>query len=147
MSIKRSREVSRRPRDGGDIETKKTPEKVYKWDDDVVPRLGEQPLSYGAAYKYAKESLVEHPVFGKGLVTKVEGSKIEVLFQAGAKKLAQNAAGKDAPKAEPKPADAAAPAAAPALAAQAAPAAPPAAPAAPAPEAAAPVVAPEPPKA
>lgn len=140
MSIKRSREVSRRPRDGGDIETKKAPEKVYKWDDDVVPRLGEQPLSYGAAYKYAKESLVEHPVFGKGLVTKVEGSKIEVLFQAGAKKLAQNAAGKDAPKAEPKPAGAAAPAAEPA------PAAAPAAQAAPALAPAAPAAAPEPPK-
>ncbi|MGC4116773.1 MAG: hypothetical protein QM765_19880 [Myxococcales bacterium] len=116
MSIKRSREVSRRPRDAGDFESKKAPERVYKWEDDVSPRLSEPFQAYGAAFKYAKDSLVEHTVFGKGIVTKVDGGKIEVLFQAGLKKLAQNAAGKEAPKAEPKAEGAAAvPAAAPAI--------------------------------
>ncbi len=136
MSIKRSREVSRRPRDlGGDFESKKAPERVYKWEDDVAPRLGEPFQAYGAAYKYAKDSLVEHAVFGKGIVTRVEGGKIEVLFQQGPKKLAQSPAGKEAPKAEPKPAAAPAPEA-PAPAQEAAPTPEPV-PAAPVPELAA----------
>jgi hypothetical protein len=37
--------------------------------------------------RYAKGSLILHPKFGKGLVLGVEGTRIEVLFQDGKKKL------------------------------------------------------------
>jgi hypothetical protein len=37
--------------------------------------------------RYAKGDLIAHPKFGKGLVLGVEGTRIEVLFQDGKKKL------------------------------------------------------------
>jgi hypothetical protein len=37
--------------------------------------------------RYAKGDLILHPKFGKGLVLGVEGTRIEVLFQDGKKKL------------------------------------------------------------
>jgi hypothetical protein len=37
--------------------------------------------------RYAKGSLILHPKFGKGLVLGVEGTRIEVLFHDGKKKL------------------------------------------------------------
>ncbi len=37
--------------------------------------------------RYAKGNLILHPKFGKGLVLGVEGTRIEVLFQDGKKKL------------------------------------------------------------
>jgi hypothetical protein len=37
--------------------------------------------------RYAKGDLISHPKFGKGLVLGVEGTRIEVLFQDGKKKL------------------------------------------------------------
>lgn len=128
MSIKRSREVSRRrPSDGGSFESsKKKDERVYTWDDDVAPRVGEPFFAYAASHKYAKDSLLEHSVFGKGIITKVEGTKIEVLFQPGPKKLVHNPAGSEAPKAQaaaPEPAAAPAPAPEPAPAPAAEPAA------------------------
>ena len=118
MSIKRSREVTRRrPSDGGSSDSKKAVERVYEWEADVVPHLAEAALAYGAAHCYAKEALIQHSVFGKGLVTKVEGTKIEVLFEAGPKKLVHNPKGSEAPKAGDAPAaPAAQPAPAPAQA-------------------------------
>ncbi len=42
---------------------------------------------YATTTKFAKGALVSHSKFGKGLVVSVEGSRIEVLFEDGVKKL------------------------------------------------------------
>jgi len=106
MSIKRTKEVSRRRTpDFDDSGRRKEPERVYTWDGDIAPHLAEPIVGYLPAHKYAKDTLLMHKVFGVGIVTKVEGTKLEILFKDGAKKLAHNPAG------TPPPApDAAAPA-------------------------------------
>ena len=100
MSIKRSREIPRRraPENDG-YAAKKETERVYAWDTDVAAQPAESFLAYAPAHRYSKDALLVHSVFGKGVVTRVEGTKIEVLFQAGPKKLAHNPTGSDAPKA------------------------------------------------
>jgi hypothetical protein len=50
-----------------------------KPDDSFVP--------FVVSSRYAKGSLILHSKFGKGLVLGVEGTRIEVLFQDGKKKL------------------------------------------------------------
>ncbi len=50
-----------------------------KPDDAFVP--------FALSRRYAKGDLILHPKFGKGLVLDVEGTRIEVLFQDGKKKL------------------------------------------------------------
>ncbi len=42
---------------------------------------------YAMTTTYARNDLVRHPKFGKGIVTLVEGSRVEVLFEEGPKKL------------------------------------------------------------
>ncbi len=110
MSIKRTREVSRRRPHEIDDSSSKKPERVYKWDEDVVPRLTGPQVTYAATHRYAKESLVLHKLFGVGLVTRVEGAKLEILFKDGAKKLAHNPAGTPPPAVEPGAAPVPAPA-------------------------------------
>ena len=44
-------------------------------------------VPFALATRYAKGDLILHPKFGKGLVLGVEGTRIEVLFQDGKKKL------------------------------------------------------------
>jgi len=44
-------------------------------------------VAFALTSRYAKGDLISHPKFGKGLVTGVEGARIEVLFQDGKKKL------------------------------------------------------------
>jgi hypothetical protein len=48
-------------------------------------------VPYSLTSKYAKGALLEHPKFGKGVVTAVEGTKIEVCFESGTKKLSMTA--------------------------------------------------------
>jgi hypothetical protein len=50
-----------------------------KPDDSFVP--------FAMSSRFAKGDLILHPKFGKGLVLGVEGTRIEVLFQDGKKKL------------------------------------------------------------
>lgn len=98
MSIKRTRDTRRRPSEGDSSYVKQ--ERAYNWDSDVAARPADSFLAYAPANRYSKDDLLSHKVFGKGIVTNVEGSKIEVLFQAGPKKLAQTPTGPVAPKAE-----------------------------------------------
>jgi hypothetical protein len=44
-------------------------------------------VPFALSSRYAKGDLILHPKFGKGLVLGVEGTRIEVLFQDGKKKL------------------------------------------------------------
>ena len=44
-------------------------------------------VPFAMSSRYAKGALISHPKFGKGLVLGVEGTRIEVLFKDGKKKL------------------------------------------------------------
>jgi hypothetical protein len=54
---------------------------------DVVAKPEGSFIPFVLSTRYAKGSLILHPKFGKGLVLGVEGTRIEVLFQDGKKKL------------------------------------------------------------
>ncbi len=47
---------------------------------------------YSMSTTFAKSDLVVHPKFGKGVVTLVEGSRVEILFEDAARKLGHGAA-------------------------------------------------------
>jgi hypothetical protein len=103
MSIKRSREYSRRPTPDYK-ETSAAPkraERKHSFDRDVAGRPAESAVAYGPLYHHAKDDLIEHSVFGRGLVTRVDGERIEVLFKEGIKKLAHAPGGPTPPKATP----------------------------------------------
>jgi len=63
----------------------KVPEK--SWQDQVAAQPDEAFSPYALTSRYDKGQLVTHPKFGKGLVTFVEGARVEILFQDGTKKL------------------------------------------------------------
>jgi hypothetical protein len=90
MSMKRGKEVSRgkhRELEGEGFWVKKEEARAYKWEDDVAAKGDEVFVAYAPTQKYAKDALVSHAKFGKGIVTAVDGGKIDVLFQDGTKKL------------------------------------------------------------
>lgn len=102
MSMKRSKEVTRgraREVDGG-FWDKKEPERVYVWDTDVATQPEDAFVAYAPAQRYAKNVLITHSKFGKGIVTDIDGGKIDVLFSDGPKKLTHGLAG--GPIIEPK---------------------------------------------
>lgn len=90
MSMKRSRKAGTSARgtetEGGAFAFGNAP--VQKTWDELV---GGQPDSafkpYTMTTTYARNDLVEHPKFGKGVVVLVEGARVEVLFKEGSKKL------------------------------------------------------------
>lgn len=57
------------------------------WDQDVAQKPDEAFVPYDPKAAFAKQTLIRHPVFGKGLVTNTEKGRILVLFQEGPKKL------------------------------------------------------------
>ena len=83
----------------------KRAERRYSFDRDVASRPAEAAVAYGTAYRHAEDDLIEHTVFGRGLVTRVQGNRIEVLFREGIKKLAHDPSGPNPPKATPSPAE------------------------------------------
>ncbi len=103
MSIKRSREYSRRPtpdyKEPGAV--KKGAGRRHSFDRDVASRPADTAVAYEATYRYAEDALIEHAIFGRGLVTRVEGARIEVLFKEGIKKLAHDPSGPTPPMAAP----------------------------------------------
>ena len=54
---------------------------------EVESKPDESFVPFVLSSRYAKGNLILHPKFGKGLVLGVEGTRIEVLFQDGKKKL------------------------------------------------------------
>jgi hypothetical protein len=48
---------------------------------------------YSMSATFAKNDLVSHPKFGKGVVTLVESSRVEILFEDAARKLGHAATG------------------------------------------------------
>jgi hypothetical protein len=90
MSIKRSKQVNYRSKDrdvptGGLFSPKAEPE--LTWAQHMAGKETAVFARYALTAKYEKGALIEHPKFGKGVVTGVEGGKIEVSFEGGAKKL------------------------------------------------------------
>jgi hypothetical protein len=99
MSIKRSKQVSRgsrrRETEGSPFFFDSTPKAVepeWNWEDHVAGQAEGSFVPYSLTKTFAKSSFILHPVFGKGLVTNVDGGRIEVLFKDGKKKLGHAAA-------------------------------------------------------
>ena len=57
------------------------------WAEHLAGKGDEAFLQYAMTSRYAKGQLVSHAKFGKGVVVGVEGTRIEVLFEDGPKKL------------------------------------------------------------
>jgi hypothetical protein len=57
------------------------------WPDLVAGKPDDAFKPYAMTTAYARNDLVLHPKFGKGIVTLVEGSRVEILFEEGPKKL------------------------------------------------------------
>lgn len=91
MSIKRSKQVNYKA-DVRDAPSSgpfapKPAEPVLSWPEHMAGKEGSTFAPYSLSAKYDKGALVEHPKFGKGVVTHVEGSRVEVCFEGGTKKL------------------------------------------------------------
>ena len=58
------------------------------WDEAMLRLSGLEPVPYSMNGSFAANTLIEHPVFGKGVVVNVTPpDKVEVLFQEGVKIL------------------------------------------------------------
>lgn len=88
--MKRTKQVARSRRDDDSnlpSFLRKPPEKAWKWPEDVAGQPDDAFRAYDLHTRYDKGVFLLHPKFGKGVVTRVEGPRIEVLFQDGQKKL------------------------------------------------------------
>lgn len=89
MSMKRSRRANPQ----GKVSQAEGPlayavtETQPSWAELVTDKADSAFKPYSITATYARNDLVRHPKFGKGIVTLVEGSRIEVLFEEGSKKL------------------------------------------------------------
>ena len=90
--MKRAKEVRRGPKDSAKDDdgffSPKDPGRKWEWDKDVGAQPEGSFVKYAPSARYAKETLLVHPKFGKGVVVDAEQQRVEVLFQDGAKKLA-----------------------------------------------------------
>lgn len=91
MSMKRARRAStsaKHQEAEGPLSFAGKQEAPKTWDELV----GSQPEGafkpYAISTTFAKHDLLSHSKFGRGIVTLVEGSRVEVLFQDGSRKLA-----------------------------------------------------------
>jgi len=92
MSIKRGKQVNYRAKDQDDQPTRgpfapKPPPPVLTWAEHMAAREGATFAPFSLTAKYDKGALIDHPKFGKGVVTAIEGPRIEVCFESGTKKL------------------------------------------------------------
>ena len=91
MSMKRSKSVSRGSRDEGDTAptflTPRAEAPTFAFDEHVASQPDDAFAPYALSSRYARGALVVHPKFGRGVVTAVDGPRIEVLFAEGSKKL------------------------------------------------------------
>jgi hypothetical protein len=92
--MKRSKQRSFGSNDGKDGEADffakpKAPERT--WEEWVQPAPDASFAVYAPQTRFEKGAFLNHSKFGKGAVLGVEGSKIEVLFQDGPKKLGHGA--------------------------------------------------------
>lgn len=59
------------------------------WNKAMAPHEGQAAVAYRATERFVVDQVVEHSKFGRGIVKRVDATKVEVLFQSGAKLLAQ----------------------------------------------------------
>ena len=69
----------------------KPKEPVKTWEEVTVDQPDGAFTPYALTTRFDKGQLVTHPKFGKGVVTFVEGARVEILFQDGTKKLGHSA--------------------------------------------------------
>ena len=89
MSMKRTKQRSSGSGRGDDEESNawgKPPEPEPTWAE-VESKPDGSFVPFVMSSRYAKGNIILHSKFGKGLVLGVEGTRIEVLFQEGKKKL------------------------------------------------------------
>jgi hypothetical protein len=95
MSMKRSRRSNsgggRGSQDEAPIGLMGTPSAPTTWAEAVGARPDTDFKPYSMANTYARNDLVQHSKFGKGVVTLVDGSRVEVLFEDGPRKLGHGA--------------------------------------------------------
>ncbi len=91
MSMKRTKQTSQGSRDrgagDGPLFAKKAPEVPKPWVELVEGVPDEVFLPYTLSTKFDKDARLLHPKFGKGVVLRVEGARIEVRFSEGDKTL------------------------------------------------------------
>jgi len=89
MSIHRPKRATTRRADAAD--TPKTASilvpKIPKWKEVVAVQPEEAFIAYDPSKTFAKDALVAHAKFGKGVVVEVDGNKIQILFEEGTRKL------------------------------------------------------------
>jgi hypothetical protein len=89
MSMKRTKQVSKGSGRGAQNEGMlgfSTPP-VVLWAEATKDKPDGAFKTYAVTTTFVRNDLVLHPKFGKGVVTLVEGSKVEVLFEEGIKRL------------------------------------------------------------
>jgi len=85
-SKQRSSGSDRRSSDDGSPVWAKPAAPDPTWEE-VESKPDESFVAFALTSRYAKGDFISHSKFGKGLVTGVEGARIEVLFKDGKKKL------------------------------------------------------------
>ena len=89
--MKRSRaKSSGSGRAGGDDDSNyfaKPQEPEKTWAEQMEGKGDDAFVPYALTQRFAKGQLLAHPKFGKGVVVAVEGTRVEVLFEEGSKKL------------------------------------------------------------
>lgn len=61
---------------------------VPAWQEAVADKPDAPSRPWSLSVSFARNEIIEHPKFGKGIVVMVQGNKITVLFQEGTKLLA-----------------------------------------------------------
>ena len=57
------------------------------WAEAIKDKPDSEFKSYAMTATFSRDDLVSHAKFGKGVVTMVDGSRVEILFEDGARKL------------------------------------------------------------
>ena len=65
----------------------KEPPPAKTWTEQVSGRADGDFAPYAMTARFTKGALISHSKFGKGVVAEVDGKRLEVLFEDGAKKL------------------------------------------------------------
>jgi hypothetical protein len=60
------------------------------WSKALAAHEGKPVVAYRATDRFVVDQVVEHSKFGRGIIKRVEGTKVEVLFQSGTKLLAHD---------------------------------------------------------
>jgi hypothetical protein len=102
--MKRTKQYSRGPRreddrDGGSSGPQQA---NVNWNEQVQNQPDTAFVPYALTANFAKGALIMHPTMGKGMVVRVVGTRIEVVFSDGMKKLAHAGPPPVPPPAAPK---------------------------------------------